>query len=262
MKTLVLVALLLVGAVSTAAPPDPRLDWWREARFGMFIHWGLYAVPAGEWNGRTDHAEWIRTSAQIPLDQYDRLRADFAAPDFDADAWARLARRAGMQYLVITTKHHDGFCLFDTQQTDFDVMATPLHRDVMRAVADACRREGIRIGWYHSIMDWHHPDYLPRRDWEQDRPDRRRRLRPLRRLPQGPAARAAHQLRPDRRPLVRRRVGGHLEQRSAAATSTTTCAPCSPASSSTTASAGTSATTARPSSRSRRRRCPATGRPA
>ncbi len=167
MKTLALIALLLSSAVATA---DSRLDWWREARFGMFIHWGLYAVPAGEWNGRTDHAEWIRTTARIPLDQYDLFRADFAAPDFDADEWARLARRAGMRYLVITTKHHDGFCLFDTQQTDFDVMATPLGRDVMREVADACRREGLRIGWYHSIMDWHHPDYLPRRDWETDRP--------------------------------------------------------------------------------------------
>jgi len=82
-KTLVLISLLLTSAIAVADPPDARLDWWREARFGMFIHWGLYAVPAGEWNGRTDHAEWIRTTAQIPRDEYDRLRADFAAPNFD-----------------------------------------------------------------------------------------------------------------------------------------------------------------------------------
>jgi alpha-L-fucosidase len=168
--TIMVLAVVLASAVAAVEPLDPRLGWWREARFGMFIHWGLYAVPAGEWNGRSDHGEWIRTSAEIPLGEYDGLRSDFAAPDFDADVWARLARSAGMQYLVITTKHHDGFCLFDSRETDFDVMATPLRRDVMREVADACRREGIRIGWYHSIMDWHHPDYLPRRDWEQDRP--------------------------------------------------------------------------------------------
>lgn len=168
--TIVAALSLAHGRLAAADPPDPRLDWWREARFGMFIHWGLYAIPAGVWGDRTDYGEWIRNHAQIPLDAYDHLRADFAAPNFDADAWARLARRAGMRYLVITTKHHDGFCLFDSRETDFDVMNTPLRRDVMREVADACRREGIRIGWYHSIMDWHHPDYLPRRDWEHDRP--------------------------------------------------------------------------------------------
>jgi alpha-L-fucosidase len=154
--------------VRTAAR-DTRLDWWREARFGMFIHFGLYAVPAGEWNGRTDYGEWIRNNAKIPLDTYDQFRARFNPEAFDAAAWARQARRAGMRYLVITTKHHDGFGLFDSKQTDFTVMSTPFHRDLLKELADACRREGLRIGWYYSIMDWHHPDYLPRRDWEKDR---------------------------------------------------------------------------------------------
>ena len=150
-----------------AAPaPDPRLDWWREARFGMFIHWGLYAVPAGEWNGKTGYGEWIRDSARIPIEQYDRFRGRFNAAKFDAGAWVRLAKQAGMKYIVITTKHHDGFSLFDSAQTDFDVMSTPFRRDIMRELSQACRQEGIRIGWYYSIMDWHHPDYLPRRDWE------------------------------------------------------------------------------------------------
>jgi alpha-L-fucosidase len=146
--------------------PDPRLDWWREARFGMFIHWGLYAIPAGEWNGRTDYGEWIRNNAKIPIDVYDRFQAQFNPTKFDPDAWVRMAKQAGMQYIVITTKHHDGFALFDSKGTTWDVMATPYGRDIIAQLADACRRHGIRLGLYYSIMDWHHPAYLPRREWE------------------------------------------------------------------------------------------------
>ena len=164
---LVLAACL---ALPGAAARDTRMDWWHEARFGMFIHWGLYAVPAGEWQGRTDFGEWIRNNAKIPLDVYDQFRARFNPTAFDADAWARMARGAGMKYLVITTKHHDGFALFDSKQGDFTVMATPFRRDIVKELVQACRRQGVRIGFYHSIMDWHHPDYLPRRDWEKDRP--------------------------------------------------------------------------------------------
>jgi alpha-L-fucosidase len=153
-------------------PVDHRLDWWREARFGMFIHWGLYAVPAGEWAGRTDHGEWIRNTAKIPLDVYDQFRTRFNPAAFNPDAWVRLAKAAGMKYIVITTKHHDGFALFDSQVTDWDVLATPYGRDILKALAAACRRDGIRLGFYYSIMDWHHPDYVPRRDWEAaSRPD-------------------------------------------------------------------------------------------
>jgi alpha-L-fucosidase len=148
------------------APQDPRLDWWREARFGMFVHWGLYAIPAGEWNGRTDYGEWIRNNARIPIDVYDQFQARFNPAKFDPDAWVRMAKAAGMQYIVITTKHHDGFALFDSKGTTWDVMATPYGRDIIAQLADACRRGGIRLGLYYSIMDWHHPDYLPRREWE------------------------------------------------------------------------------------------------
>ena len=143
-----------------------RLDWWREARFGMFIHWGLYAVPAGEWNGRTDYGEWIRSNAKIPIDVYEQFKTRFNPTAFNPDEWVRLAKLAGMKYIVITTKHHDGFGLFDSAQTDWDVMATPYGRDILKQLAVACAREGIRLGFYYSIMDWHHPDYLPRRDWE------------------------------------------------------------------------------------------------
>jgi alpha-L-fucosidase len=167
---LVLLTLVIIGILSPLAvrteTRDPRLDWWREARFGMFIHWGLYAVPAGEWNGRTDYGEWIRNNGRIPIDTYDQFRTRFNPTKFDPDAWVRLAKQAGMKYIVITTKHHDGFGLFDSKETDWDVMATPYGRDIIKQLADACARGGIRLCFYHSIMDWHHPDYLPRRDWE------------------------------------------------------------------------------------------------
>ena len=150
----------------SAFPPDDRLQWWRESRFGLFIHWGLYSVLAGEWGGRDDYAEWIRNSAHIPLAEYDKLVTRFNPVNFDADTWAGMAKDAGMKYVTITTKHHDGFCLFDSKRTDFCVRSTPFRRDIMREMADASRRNGLRQCWYHSIMDWHHPDYLPRRDWE------------------------------------------------------------------------------------------------
>ncbi len=156
-------------SVEDAPATTDRLAWWRAARFGMFVHWGLYAIPAGEWNGRTDYGEWIRANAQIPIDEYESFARHFDPQKFDADRWASLASEAGMKYMVVTTKHHDGFALFDSKVTDFDVMATPFHRDVMAEVATACRSHGLVPCWYHSIMDWHHPDYLPRREFETER---------------------------------------------------------------------------------------------
>jgi len=149
---------------------DARMAWWRDARFGLFIHWGLYSIPACEWNGTTTHAEWIRTTAEIPLGQYDKFVGQFDPVQFNADAWVRMAKDAGMKYIVITSKHHDGFCLFDSKYTDFDIVSTPFKRDVLKELADACHKGGIKICFYYSIMDWHHPDYLPRREWEKDRP--------------------------------------------------------------------------------------------
>lgn len=153
----------------TKAEKDERMEWWREARFGMFIHWGLYSQLAGEWKGETNHAEWIRTTAQIPLEVYDSLINEFNPVKFEAEAWVKMAKDAGMKYIVITSKHHDGFCLWDSKQTDFDIMSTPFKRDIMKELADAAHKDGIKICWYHSIMDWHHPDYLPRRGWEKGR---------------------------------------------------------------------------------------------
>ncbi len=147
---------------------DVRMAWWREARFGLFIHWGLYAIPAGEWEGKTNHAEWILTTAQIPVEQYEKFAPHFNPVKFDAAEWVRMAKDAGMKYIVITSKHHDGFSLFDSEISDYDVMdSTPFKRDIMKELADECRKQGLKICWYHSIMDWHHPDYLPRRGWEE-----------------------------------------------------------------------------------------------
>ncbi len=146
------------------------MAWWRHDRFGMFIHWGLYAIPAGEWKDATHYGEWIRHSAQIPIGEYDQFRDQFNPGEFNAREWVKMAKEAGMKYIVITSKHHDGFCLWDSEFTDFDIMSTPFRRDVLSELRKACDREGIRLCFYHSIMDWHHPDYLPRRDWEKDRP--------------------------------------------------------------------------------------------
>ncbi|MBN2000375.1 alpha-L-fucosidase [candidate division KSB1 bacterium] len=165
---LLLLTLCLSCLVRQQPAKDSRMDWWSEARFGLFIHWGLYAIPAGEWNGETNHAEWIRTTARIPIETYDQFVQQFNPVKFNAQDWVKMAKDAGMKYIVITSKHHDGFCLFDSEYTDFDVLSTPFQRDILKELSDACNEQGIKMCWYHSIMDWHHPDYLPRRDWEKE----------------------------------------------------------------------------------------------
>jgi alpha-L-fucosidase len=151
----------------TKKQKDERMQWWRQARFGMFIHWGLYAIPAGEWDGNTNHAEWIRHTAKIPLEEYEKLGAQFNPVKFDADKWVLCAKDAGMKYIVITSKHHDGFCLWDSDVSEYDVIDhTPFNRDILAELSAACKKHDIPLCFYHSIMDWHHPDYLPRRKWE------------------------------------------------------------------------------------------------
>ncbi len=157
-----------VARAETKAQKESRMKWWEEARLGMFIHWGLYSIPAGTWNGKTNYAEWIREEAHIPVTEYEKLRDQFNPVKFNADAWVKMAHDAGMKYITITTKHHDGFNLFDSPLTDWNVGHTPFKRDIMAEMARACKKYGIKMCWYHSIMDWHHPDYLPRRSWEVD----------------------------------------------------------------------------------------------
>ena len=149
------------GVRETATQKDARMAWWRDARFGMFIHWGLYAVPAGVWKGErvTGLGEWIQERAKIPGSEYAPLTRQFNPTQFDADEWVRIAKDAGMKYIIITSKHHDGFALFDSKVSDYDIVnATPYRRDAIRALARATRRAGLKFGVYYSIMDWHHPD--------------------------------------------------------------------------------------------------------
>lgn len=145
----------------TAEARDARMAWWRDARFGMFIHWGLYALPAGEWNGRrtVKIGEWIMDELEIPLAEYEKLAPRFNPSQFDAATWVDIAKRAGMRYIVITSKHHDGFALWNSAVSHWDIAdATPYEKDILRELVTACRAAGIRVGFYHSIMDWHHPD--------------------------------------------------------------------------------------------------------
>jgi len=160
-------AVILALVTPFTAAQNDRMAWWREARFGLFIHWGLYAIPAGEWKGETHHGEWIMNTAKIPVGAYEKFLARFNPGGFDADRWVRTAKAAGMRYIVITSKHHDGFALFDSKAGDYDVMATPFQRDILKELSAACHKHGLRLGFYHSIMDWHHSDYLPRRRWEK-----------------------------------------------------------------------------------------------
>jgi alpha-L-fucosidase len=147
---------------------DDKMDWFRSARFGLFIHWGLYSIPAGEWQGKSfiGDAACIRENAQIPIQEYDSLVSAFHPSGFNANEWVTMAKNAGMKYIVVTSKHHDGFCMFDSKVTDFDIMSTPFKRDILAELSDACVAHGIQFCVYYSIMDWHHPDYLPRRPWD------------------------------------------------------------------------------------------------
>jgi len=146
------------------ASHDPaRMDWFRQAKFGMFIHWGLYAVPAGEWNGRTNFAEWIQLEANLPTDEYAKFIPQFDPEKFDAQAWVRVAKEAGMKYIVFTAKHHDGFCLWPTQLSDWSICRTPwwqrTHRDPVKELADACHEAGLVFCLYYSLPDWNYPDF-------------------------------------------------------------------------------------------------------
>ena len=143
-------------AVEVPAEPwskaDPAaLQRWQDMRFGLFIHWGPVSLSG-------ERISWSR-GAPTPIEVYDNLYKKFAAPEFDPDAWASVAKAAGMKYVVLTTKHHDGFCLWDTKQTDYNVMISPLKRDVVKELAEACRKQGLAFGTYYSVCDWHHPDF-------------------------------------------------------------------------------------------------------
>ena len=160
-------ASAVAGGFQTRQPaPDSakeaRLSWFREAKYGLFIHWGLYAIPAGEWKGKRSLGlgEWIMNRSQVPVREYEPLATQFNPVKFDAEAWVQLAQDAGMKYIVITSKHHDGFAMFKSKVSNYNVVdATPFKRDVLKELADACARLGMRLGFYYSqSQDWHEPN--------------------------------------------------------------------------------------------------------
>jgi alpha-L-fucosidase len=170
--TLPLAALLSfipagLAHAETTAEHDQRMAWFREARFGMFIHWGVYSVPAGEWQGKpTPHTgEWIMEKSQIPVSEYEKFAQQFNPVKFNADEWVRMAKNAGMKYIVITSKHHDGFAMWRSDLSDWGIKSTPFQRDPLKELAAACQEQGIKLCFYHSIMDWHSPDWPERRAW-------------------------------------------------------------------------------------------------
>src|SRR6266508_2633011 len=162
-------ALVSTGLAQSTTTPRPydaarekRLEWFREAKYGMFIHWGLYAIPAGEWKGQRclGLGEWLMNRCKVPVGEYEQLATRFNPVKYDPDAWVQLAQEAGMKYMVITSKHHDGFAMFKSAVSKYNVAdATPYKKDILKQLADACAKRGMRLGFYYSqSQDWHEKD--------------------------------------------------------------------------------------------------------
>lgn len=170
-KLLVLALLLTVsaaaqqklqyGAQYTGKRTDEAMNKWRSNRFGQFIHWGLYAIPGGVWNGKTYNyaAEFLKSSAKIPTSTWDSLMYQFNPEKFNAKDWAKMAKKMGAKYMTITTKHHEGFCLWPTKFTAFNISHTPYKKDILKELVEAYNAEGIDVNFYYSVLDWHHPDW-------------------------------------------------------------------------------------------------------
>lgn len=156
--SVMLTGLLIISQLTPAQLPKEteaqkiqRMKWWTEARFGMFIHWGLYALPARH--------EWVKNRERMTNEQYQKYFELFNPDLYNPKEWAKMAREAGMKYVVLTAKHHEGFCLFDSKYTDYKSTNTPCGKDLIREYVDAFRAEGLKVGFYYSLIDWHHPDY-------------------------------------------------------------------------------------------------------
>jgi alpha-L-fucosidase len=157
-QVILLAGLLIVSQLTPAQLPKEteaqktqRMKWWTDARFGMFIHWGLYALPARH--------EWVKNYERLTNEQYQKYFETFNPDLYDPHEWAKMAKAAGMKYVVLTSKHHEGFCLFDSKYTDYKATNTPYGKDLIREYVDAFRAEGLKVGFYYSLIDWHHPDY-------------------------------------------------------------------------------------------------------
>lgn len=155
MKKVIILFVYIFSFITLLAQPfttiEANLEWWKDARFGMFIHWGPVSLKGTEI-GWSRGKEWT-------IEEYDNLYTKFNPVNFNALEWVKVAKAAGMKYIVFTSKHHDGFCMWDTKYTDFNIMNSPFNKDVMKELAEACRKEGIALGFYHSTCDWHHPDF-------------------------------------------------------------------------------------------------------
>ena len=130
-------------------------QWFQEAKFGLFIHWGVYSILGD--------GEWVMNKQNISIDDYEKLPSFFNPIDFDAEEWVKMAKDAGMKYITITSRHHDGFSMFDSQATDYNIVKkTPYNKDVLKPLAAACKKEGIKLFFYYSLLDWHDDNYFPR----------------------------------------------------------------------------------------------------
>jgi alpha-L-fucosidase len=157
---LMLIAIAVARVPGQTAAYEPSAEnlksrqWFQDARFGLFVHWGVYSLLSD--------GEWVMNNRRIPAADYEKLPAFFNPIAFDADEWVKLAKDAGMKYITITSKHHDGFAMFDSKTSDWDIVErTPYKKDVLKALAEACRRHGLKLFFYYSQLDWHHPDYFP-----------------------------------------------------------------------------------------------------
>ena len=152
---------------------EQRIQWWREAKFGMFIHWGIYSLPGGEWNGKKvgGYAEHLMRKEKISRKEYLELAHHFNPLKFNAEEWILQAKKAGMKYFIITAKHHDGFAIYDSKISDFDIVdQTPFKKDPMAELALAAKKHGVKFGFYYShAFDWEHSD-APGNDWEYNNP--------------------------------------------------------------------------------------------
>lgn len=157
LKTMIVLFLFSVIPLSAQLPKETpnqkaeRMQWWTDARFGMFIHWGLYALPARH--------EWVKRHERISNDEYEKYFKIFDPDLFNPKDWAKMTKAAGMKYAVITSKHHEGFCLFDSKYTDYKSVNTPYGKDMIKQYVEAFRAEGLKVGFYYSLLDWHYPDY-------------------------------------------------------------------------------------------------------
>ncbi|TAM98012.1 MAG: alpha-L-fucosidase, partial [Chitinophagaceae bacterium] len=152
---------LLYGSHHDGKRHDPAMNKWRDDRFGQFIHFGLYSVLGGSWHGKhyDGAAEWIKQWAHIPDSSYDSLIHQFDPVDFNATKWAAIAKQMGAKFVIVTTKHHEGFCLWPSKYTNFDLASTPYKKDIIGEIVKAYNKAGIDVYLYYSILDWHHKDW-------------------------------------------------------------------------------------------------------